>query len=64
MTNRSTQGNFANTLLGAVYRLIIIVGIPFYMVYMMFPPLWLLGIPYYILTGRELMKDWCKVYGV
>ena len=55
---------FGNVLLGAVYRLILVILAPIFMIYMMFPPLWLIGIPYWIITERNLMKDWCKMYGV
>ena len=55
---------FGNVLLGAVYRLIWLVVAPIFMIYMMFPPLWIIGIPYWIITDRDLMKDWCKMYGV
>ncbi len=56
--------NFFYALLGAVYRLMWFILAPIFMIYMMFPPLWIIGIPYWIITGRDLMKDWCKMYGV
>lgn len=52
------------TLLGAVYRLVYLLSAPIFMIYMMFPPLWIIGIPYWIITDRDLMKDWCEMYGV
>jgi hypothetical protein len=60
----SVSPNSTNAVLGAVYRLLFVVGAPFFMVYMLFPPLWLLGLPYWIITDRDLMTDWCKMYGV
>jgi hypothetical protein len=62
--NLKTESNNANVLLCAVYRLIWVILVPIFMIYMLFPALWLIGIPYWIITGRELMKDWCKMYGV
>ncbi len=56
--------NVLYTLLGAVYRLVYLLVAPIFMIYMMFPPLWIIGIPYWIITNRDLMKDWCKMYGV
>jgi hypothetical protein len=55
---------FGNVLLGAVYRLILVILAPLFMIYMMFPPLWIIEIPYWIITDRDLMEDWCKMYGV
>ena len=62
--NLKTKSNNANVLLGVVYRLIWVILAPIFMIYMMFPPLWLIGIPYWIITDRDLMEDWCKMYGV
>lgn len=56
--------NVLYTLLGAVYRLVYLLVAPIFIIYMMFPPLWIIGIPYWIITDRDLMKDWCKMYGV
>jgi len=56
--------HFFYALLGAVYRLLWLVVAPIFMIYMMFPPLWIIGIPYWIITDRDLMKDWCKMYGI
>jgi hypothetical protein len=62
--NLKTKSNNANVLLGVVYRLIWVVLAPIFMIYMMLPPLWIIGIPYWIITDRDLMEDWCKMYGV
>jgi hypothetical protein len=56
--------NVLYTLLGVVYRLIYLLVAPIFMIYMLFPPLWIFGIPYWIITDRDLMKDCCKMYGV
>jgi len=60
----TSSTNSTNAVLGAVYRLIIVLLAPLFMCYMMLPPLWLLGIPYWILTNRSLMNDWRRMYGV
>ena len=39
-------------------RLIYIIQAPIFLVYVMFPLLWVLDIPYWILTGRDLWEDW------
>jgi hypothetical protein len=62
--NLKTKSNNANVLLGVVYRLIWVVLAPIFMIYMMLPPLWIIGIPYWIITDRDLMEDWCKMYDV
>lgn len=36
--------------------------IPF-IVYLVLPPCWLLGIPYWIMSGKNLMRDWKSLMG-
>lgn len=43
-------------------RLLYVICAPIWLIYMGFPILWLLDIPYWILTNRSLMKDVCKIY--
>jgi hypothetical protein len=49
-------------LLGVVNRLIWLIGFPFYCIYMMIPLFWLLDIPYWVITERDLMKDFSRIY--
>ena len=45
-------------------RLIYVIQAPIFFIYMCLPFLWILEVPYWILTGRSLMKDWCQYNGV
>ena len=45
-------------------RMIYILQIPLFFVYMIIPFFWVIGIPYWIFTGRNLMKDWCWYNGI
>lgn len=47
-----------------IYRLVYVILSPLYVVYMLFPPFWILNIPYWVITGRNLMKDFRKMYEV
>ena len=67
MTNynlKITIHTFGNAILCVIYRLVYFLFAPIFMIYMLFPTLWIIGIPYWILTNRDLMKDLCKMYGV
>jgi hypothetical protein len=41
-------------------RLFYVTQAPLFFIYMLIPPLWLLDMPYWIFTKRNLMDDWCK----
>lgn len=58
------SNNILYKLLSIAYRLMYLLLVPVFMIYMMLPPLWIIGIPYWIITGRNLMKDWCGIYGI
>ena len=40
--------------------MIYILQAPLFFVYMCIPFLWVIGLPYWVFTGRNLMKDWCR----
>ena len=31
-----------------------------FFVYMCIPFFWIIGLPYWAFTGRDLMEDWCR----
>ena len=39
-------------------RLVYVLQAPLFFIYMCLPFLWIINIPYWILTGRDLMEDW------
>lgn len=41
-------------------RLLYIIQIPLFVLYIAIPLFWILEIPYWIITGRNLRKDWFK----
>ena len=50
--------------MGIIKRFLYIIFAPVFMIYIVCPPLWILNIPYWIITDRDLMDDLCKIYGV
>ena len=42
----------------AFKRLFYIVQFLFFICYVCLPPLWLLGFPYWVLSGKDLWDDW------
>ena len=41
-------------------RFIYILQTPLFFLYMCLPVFWIIDLPYWIITGKSLMKDWCK----
>jgi hypothetical protein len=41
-------------------RFIYILQAPLFGIYMCLPFLWIINLPYWIITGRNLMNDWCE----
>jgi hypothetical protein len=59
---KETKSNTFYTLLGVVKRAIWFIGFPIYCIYMMIPIFWIFNIPYWVITGRDLMDDFSKIY--
>lgn len=43
-------------------RLIWTLFLPLYVAYLVFPPIWVLNIPYWVLTDRDLFNDLEQIY--
>ena len=41
-------------------RFIYVLQAPLFFIYMCLPFFWVINIPYWIITGRNLTKDWCQ----
>ena len=48
------------TMINILNRLIYVLQAPIFFVYMCLPFFWIINIPYWIITERNLMKDWCQ----
>ena len=53
-----------NKIMKIIIRLIYILQAPLFVAYMLLPFLWIIDIPYWAITNRNLMMDWCKFNGI
>jgi hypothetical protein len=52
------------TMISILNRLIYVLQTPLFFVYMCIPFLWVIDMPYWIFTGKNLMNDWSKYNGI